>query len=183
GRLVQRRLLGDLAGRAVAGWRTLTGGPAWTDYLPPLSSTNAANAPLSVVSKRALAELSRLRGLLDGSVDPEPAPGRSEGGSRRDAALRLVDSLGSLADWRKWGSCGGVADRSGLREGMGHRLTSGRRSAVMVANLLTEGARGYEETPRGAMLLTSKGIATVSGGSFVAFAATATGILSSRVCL
>jgi hypothetical protein len=48
------------------------------------------------VSKRALAELSRLRGLLDGSVDPEPAPGRSEGGSRREAALRLVDGLGSL---------------------------------------------------------------------------------------
>jgi hypothetical protein len=33
------------------------------------------------------------------------------------------------------------------------------------------------------MLLTSKGIAAVSGGSFVAFAATATGILPSRGCL
>jgi aerobic C4-dicarboxylate transport protein len=48
----------------------------------------------------------------------------------------------------------------------------------MVASLLTKGVRGYEETPGGAMLLTSKkGVATVFGGSFVTFAATATDIL------
>jgi aerobic C4-dicarboxylate transport protein len=48
----------------------------------------------------------------------------------------------------------------------------------MVASLLAKGARGHEETPGGAMLLTSKGVATFSGGSFVTFPATATGILA-----
>jgi hypothetical protein len=74
---------------------------------------------LSVVSKRALAELSRLRGLLDGSVDPEPVAGKTDGGSRREAALRVVDRLGSLfADLYEVGVASEAAElhRSGAGE-------------------------------------------------------------------
>jgi hypothetical protein len=78
---------------------------------------------LSVVSKRALAELSRLRGLLDGSVDPEPAAGKSDGGSRREACLRVVDRLGTM--FRDLYEVSGMAEAAVLERAGAEELLEG----------------------------------------------------------
>jgi hypothetical protein len=54
---------------------------------------------ITIIARRSLLELAKLRGILDGSVSPEDLGLRgkgSDGGNRREAALRLVDRLARL---------------------------------------------------------------------------------------
>jgi hypothetical protein len=78
---------------------------------------------LSVVSRRALAELSWLRGLLDGSVDPEPVAGRTDGGARREACLRVVDHLGAM--FRDLYEVSGMAEAAVLERAGADELLEG----------------------------------------------------------
>lgn len=90
----------------------------------------------SIVARRSLVELARLRGLLDGSLSPEEvgADGKAtDGGNRRAAALAIVDRLG--------GMFGAVLETAALAEETAFRAAGGRE-------LLEGQGAGRPEEPR-----------------------------------